>query len=116
MVPLEVATAMSRGPGKWQRAVISACAAEAPGWLTVEQIADDHFVSVDPGTPRSASTLTDSEREAIRRAIRRLAEDRVIESGHHDGHLVARVAADLGEMLAQIPSHLADEMRSGLGL
>lgn len=107
---------MSRGPGKWQRAVMSACTAETHAWLTVEQIADDHFVSVDPVAPRSVSTLTDSEREAIRRAIRRLAEDRVIESDHHDGQLVARVPVDLDDMLARLPPHMADELRIGLGL
>lgn len=60
---------MSKGPGKWQRAVIEACEAAvdpATGftrWLNVDRIASGEI----------ESTLSRSEREAIRRAIRTLA-------------------------------------------
>jgi hypothetical protein len=67
---------VSRGPGKWQRAVLEACEAAVDtdtGWTT--------WVSVDEVASRCGhSTLTPSERECIRRAMRTLGRQGRIEA------------------------------------
>lgn len=81
---------MSRGPGRWQRAVLAAVAAAVddhgtPRWVTVDEIAEaeaarqGEAVTVDPGkTLPEGQRLGRARREAIRRAIRTLHDaDRV---------------------------------------
>jgi hypothetical protein len=81
---------VSRGPGKWQRAVIDACERSPGEWVSVDEVvactlgqqlgvrgrgnAYHHTLSVDEGAARAlAQHITPAVREAARRAIRTLA-------------------------------------------
>jgi hypothetical protein len=85
---------MSRGPGRWQRAVIEACERAAPAWVTVDAVhcwgQDQRLpapvrrvtgtVVVDCDANSLPQHLAPATREAIRRAIRTLAASGRIES------------------------------------
>lgn len=59
---------MGRGPGRWQRAVLEAC--EGGGWVTTDDVLSKCGVGAHPTT---------AARDALRRAMHRLADEGVVE-------------------------------------
>src|SRR5215218_3007455 len=75
---------MSKGPGKWQSAVLAITVGPVAGWHSVEDVA----VSVGVIRNEEESTLSRSDREAIRRAVRILADRRAVDCAHVGGELM----------------------------
>lgn len=104
---------MSRGPGRWQRLVLEMVAAatgedEMPLWVTVEDVENP-----DCATCHSVNTYDRSRREAIRRAIRRLHDQGLVEGAYvlrdRDGRVERRVLAARRPLS---PSQLARELEA----